>query len=90
MKPEKNLGAAKRPSAKSKRTSDRHWLKSRNRRMRTRMYGGVGGEEPRGFPLSRLGTDPGLALATRKGTGYYKVSSLKDLWYAEGTCMTVR
>jgi hypothetical protein len=22
--------------------------------MRTRMYGGVGGEEPRGFPLSRL------------------------------------
>ena len=25
-----------------------------NRRIRTRMYGGVGGEEPRGFPLSRL------------------------------------
>lgn len=24
-----------------------------NRRIRTRMYGGVGGEEPRGFPLSR-------------------------------------
>jgi len=23
--------------------------------MRTRMYGGVGGEEPRGFPLCRLG-----------------------------------
>jgi len=26
-------------------------------------------------------TDPGLALATRKGTGYYKVPSLKGLWY---------
>ena len=28
-----------------------------------------------------VGTDPGLALATRKGTGYYKVPSLKDVWY---------
>jgi hypothetical protein len=28
-----------------------------------------------------VGTDPGLALATRKGTGYYKVPSLKGLWY---------
>jgi mono/diheme cytochrome c family protein len=26
-------------------------------------------------------TDPGLALRTRKGTGYYKVPSLKGLWY---------
>jgi hypothetical protein len=26
-------------------------------------------------------TDPGMALATRKGTGYYKVPSLKGLWY---------
>lgn len=26
-------------------------------------------------------TDPGLALATRKGTGYYKVPSLKGVWY---------
>src|SRR5712664_2258181 len=25
-----------------------------NRRIRTRMYGGVGGEEPRGSPISRL------------------------------------
>jgi mono/diheme cytochrome c family protein len=32
------------------------------------------------MPLS-VGTDPGLALATRKGTGYYKVPSLKGLWY---------
>lgn len=28
-----------------------------------------------------VGTDPGLALQTRKGTGYYKVPSLKGLWY---------
>lgn len=38
---------------------------------------------PRGIdvvPLS-VGTDPNLALATRKGTGYYKIPSLKGLWY---------
>jgi hypothetical protein len=28
-----------------------------------------------------LGTDPALALRTRKGTGYYKVPSLKGVWY---------
>ena len=28
-----------------------------------------------------LGTDPNLALNTRRGTGYYKVPSLKGLWY---------
>lgn len=28
-----------------------------------------------------VGTDPNLALATRKGTGYYKVPSLKGVWY---------
>jgi mono/diheme cytochrome c family protein len=28
-----------------------------------------------------VGSDPGLALATRKGTGYYKVPSLKGVWY---------
>ncbi len=32
------------------------------------------------MPVS-VGTDPGLALKTRKGTGYYKVPSLKGLWY---------
>jgi hypothetical protein len=32
------------------------------------------------LPVS-LGTDPGLALKTRKGTGYYKVPSLKGVWY---------
>lgn len=28
-----------------------------------------------------IGTDPGLALKTRRGTGYYKVPSLKGVWY---------
>lgn len=28
-----------------------------------------------------VGTDPELALRTRKGTGYYKVPSLKGAWY---------
>ena len=32
------------------------------------------------LPLS-VGTDPGLALNTRKGTGFYKVPSLKGVWY---------
>ncbi|MBL8179940.1 MAG: hypothetical protein JNK48_34995 [Bryobacterales bacterium] len=29
----------------------------------------------------RVGTDPRYALHSRKGTGYYKVPSLKGLWY---------
>jgi hypothetical protein len=28
-----------------------------------------------------VGTDPTLALATRRGTGYYKVPSLRGVWY---------
>jgi hypothetical protein len=28
-----------------------------------------------------VATDPGLALKTRKGTGFYKVPSLRGLWY---------
>jgi mono/diheme cytochrome c family protein len=32
------------------------------------------------LPIS-VKTDPGLALRTRKGTGYYKVPSLKGVWY---------
>jgi hypothetical protein len=32
------------------------------------------------LPIS-VGTDPSLALNTRRGTGYYKVPSLKGLWY---------
>ena len=32
------------------------------------------------LPIS-VGTDPGLAMKTRKGTGFYKVPSLKGVWY---------
>src|SRR5262249_21971355 len=32
------------------------------------------------LPIS-VGTDPSLSLRTRRGTGYYKVPSLKGLWY---------
>ncbi len=32
------------------------------------------------FPLS-VGTDPNLSLKTRRGTGYYKVPSLRGVWY---------
>ena len=28
-----------------------------------------------------VGTDPALTLTTRRGTGYYKVPSLKGVWY---------
>jgi hypothetical protein len=28
-----------------------------------------------------VGTDPGLSLKTRKGTGFYKVPALKGVWY---------
>ena len=45
------------------------------------------------MPVS-VGTDPGLALKTRRGTGYYRVPSLKGLWYREmfphdGSCATL-
>ena len=29
----------------------------------------------------RVGTDPTLAMKTRRGTGYYKIPSLKGVWY---------
>ncbi len=32
------------------------------------------------LPMS-VGTDPNLAMKTRRGTGYYKVPSLKGVWY---------
>ncbi len=49
----------------------------------------VGFEPPRHDPATarlaisavRVGTDKGLALETRKGTGYYRVPSLRGLWY---------
>ena len=38
---------------------------------------------PKSLDVMRVsvGTDPDLALKTRKGTGFYKVPSLKGLWY---------
>jgi mono/diheme cytochrome c family protein len=35
------------------------------------------------LPIS-LGTDPALALQTRRGTGFYKVPSLRGVWYRTG------
>jgi hypothetical protein len=34
------------------------------------------------LPVS-VGTDPELALRTRRGTGYYKVPSIKGVWYRD-------
>jgi hypothetical protein len=41
-----------------------------------------------------VGTDPTLALRTRRGTGYYKVPSLRGVWYRgmfghDGACATL-
>jgi mono/diheme cytochrome c family protein len=40
-------------------------------------------DHPRAADILRVsvGTDAGLALKTRKGTGFYKVPSLKGVWY---------
>ena len=45
------------------------------------------------LPIS-VGTDPGLATQTRRGTGYYKVPSLRGVWYRgmfghSGWCATL-
>jgi hypothetical protein len=45
------------------------------------------------LPVS-VGTDPELALRTRRGTGYYKVPSLRGVWYRsmfghDGSCATL-
>lgn len=45
------------------------------------------------LPFS-VGTEPGLALKTRRGTGYYKVPSLRGVWYRgmfghSGWCATL-
>jgi hypothetical protein len=45
------------------------------------------------LPIS-VGTDGNLTLKTRRGTGYYKVPSLKGLWYRgmfphDGSCATL-
>jgi hypothetical protein len=41
-----------------------------------------------------IDTDPGLTLRTRRGTGYYKVPSLRGVWYRtmfshDGSCATL-
>jgi hypothetical protein len=38
-------------------------------------------DAPEEVMRTSVGTDPGLALRTRKGTGFYKVPSLKGVWY---------
>lgn len=40
-------------------------------------------DHPRARDIMRVsvGTDPSLAMRTRKGTGFYKVPSLKGVWY---------
>jgi hypothetical protein len=45
------------------------------------------------FPVP-VGTDPNLTMRTRRGTGYYKVPSLKGVWYRamfghDGWCATL-
>jgi len=45
------------------------------------------------LPMS-VGTDPNLTMKTRRGTGYYKVPSLKGVWYRSmfehnGSCATL-
>jgi hypothetical protein len=46
-----------------------------------------GYEPPRNHPFWNdihrvsVGTEPGLALKTRKGTGFYKIPSLRGVWY---------
>jgi hypothetical protein len=53
----------------------------------TRLMPVVGYEVPENHPFkdlirpTRIDTDPGLALKTRKGTGLYKIPSLRGLWY---------
>ena len=42
-----------------------------------------------------IGTDPNLALRTRRGTGYYKLPSIKGVWYRgpfehNGSVMTLK
>jgi hypothetical protein len=38
-------------------------------------------DSPLDIVRTSVRTDPGLALRTRKGTGFYKVPSLKGVWY---------
>ncbi len=70
VKPERNLpGRGDASRGKAKQTF-LHRLKSRNRRMRTRMFDGVGGEESRGFAC----LVPGRFTPQGTGTGGRAVS----------------
>jgi hypothetical protein len=53
-----------------------------------------GAEQKYDILFISVGTDPNLALKTRRGTGYYKVPSLKGVWYRSmfghgGWCATL-
>src|SRR5215469_5580946 len=53
-----------------------------------------GAEQKYNIILISVGTDPNLALKTRRGTGYYKIPSLKGVWYRgmfghSGWCVTL-
>jgi hypothetical protein len=53
-----------------------------------------GSEKKYNIGHESLGTDPGLTMKTRRGTGYYKVPSLKGVWYRSmfghsGWCATL-
>jgi hypothetical protein len=54
----------------------------------------TGAEQKYDIILISVGTDPNLALKTRRGTGYYKIPSLKGVWYRgmfghSGWCATL-
>src|SRR5262249_7116269 len=54
----------------------------------------AGAEKKYDILPASVGTDPTLALKTRRGTGYYKVPSLKGVWYRSmfghsGWCATL-
>jgi hypothetical protein len=53
-----------------------------------------GADQKYDIVLISVGTDPNLTLKTRRGTGYYKVPSLKGVWYRgmfghSGWCATL-
>ena len=61
---------------------------------RRTLYAVIGFQPPKDRPATldvlpvSVGTDPGLAMQTRKGTGYYNVPSSKVSGTAGTTCMT--
>ena len=64
-----------------------------NRRIRTRTYGDVGGEEPRGFPLSRLvawADDDRFEAAQRFLTDYARRKSYDDHMQYRGVTFDIK